>query len=227
MQRRLCTCWLSAPISILRLWYLSCLPCLPPVYHTDHDLLSGRKLPVIRRVPRWRCWGRRLSAMTKSAIISGPGCYWYSCQTSASPSVWWGMLPDGGASRCRSTMPLPALSGPLSWRWRRGLCSATPRSCRPPRCSGACWCGRRVVGQLLYVEPGATQVDAGTLGHCEYRTMSPPGCWLTLPSGKEQPHWPSFISGALRSWPRCGSIAAGSPAPDKRQMIAGGSAQSE
>ncbi len=64
-----------------------------PLYITlIYDLLSGRKL-------RWgyllsaalAVLGRRLSAMTKSAIISGPGCYWYSCQTSASPSVWWGI----------------------------------------------------------------------------------------------------------------------------------------
>ena len=62
-----------------------------PLYITlIYDLLSGRKL-------RWgyllsaalAVLGRRLSAMTKSAIISGPGCYWCSCQTSASLSAWW------------------------------------------------------------------------------------------------------------------------------------------
>lgn len=68
---------------------------------------------------------------------------------------------------------------------------------------------------------GATQVDAGTLGIMN-NVHVPAGLLVNLAIWQEQPHWPSFISGALVIWPRCGSIAAGSlRTPDKRQMIAG------
>lgn len=68
---------------------------------------------------------------------------------------------------------------------------------------------------------GATQVDAGTLGIMN-NVHVPAGLLVNLAIWQEQPHWPSFISGALVIPPRCGSIAAGSlRTPDKRQMIAG------
>lgn len=68
---------------------------------------------------------------------------------------------------------------------------------------------------------GATQVDAGTLGimnnmHVPAGLLVNPAIW------HQQPHWPTFITGALVIPPHCGCIVSGSlRALHKRQMIAG------
>lgn len=50
----------------------------------------------------------------------------------------------------------------------------------------------------------------------------PAGLLVNLAIWQEQPHWPSFISGALVILASLWSIDAGSlRTPDKRQMIAG------
>jgi hypothetical protein len=53
-----------------------------------------------------------------------------------------------GYKRLMETRPMPQHNafawfymGPRSSRWRRGLCSVTRKSCRPPPCSGAFWSG--------------------------------------------------------------------------------------
>ena len=115
-----------------------------PLYITlIYDLLSGRKLR----------WGYLLSA---ALAVLGAAIIRYD---KVSDHFWTGLLLVQlsnlcfaigmvGYKRLMEVRPMPQhnafacfMSGPLSWRWRRGLCSATPRSCRPPRCSGACWCG--------------------------------------------------------------------------------------
>ncbi|STU81644.1 transporter 10 TMS drug/metabolite exporter (DME) family [Klebsiella pneumoniae] len=115
-----------------------------PLYITlIYDLLSGRKLR----------WGYLLSA---ALAVLGAAIIRYD---KVSDHFWTGLLLVQlsnlcfaigmvGYKRLMEVRPMPQHNafawfyvGPLSWRWRRGLCSATPRSCRPPRCSGACWCG--------------------------------------------------------------------------------------
>ncbi len=140
---------------------------------------------------------------------------------------------DGGASDAAAQcLCLGSMSGPLSWRWRRGLCSATPRSCRPPRCAWSeRWCGSAwwLPGWVtLCGTHGATQVDAGTLGIMN-NVHVPAGLLVNLAIWQEQPHWPSFISGALvipaSLWVHRRWVAphSGQTADDRRR----GSAQSE
>ena len=75
---------------------------------------------------------------------------------------------------------------------------------------------------------GATQVDAGTLGIMN-NVHVPAGLLVNLAIWQEQPHWPSFISGALvilaSLWVHRRWVAphSGQTAGDRRR----GSAQSE
>jgi drug/metabolite transporter (DMT)-like permease len=75
---------------------------------------------------------------------------------------------------------------------------------------------------------GATQVDAGTLGIMN-NVHVPAGLLVNLAIWQEQPHWPSFISGALvilaSLWVHRRWVAphSGQTADDRRR----GSAQSE
>ncbi len=204
-----------------------------PLYITlIYDLLSGRKLR----------WGYLLSA---ALAVLGAAIIRYD---KVSDHFWTGLLLVQlsnlcfaigmvGYKRLMEVRPMPqhnafagSMSGPLSWRWRRGLCSATPRSCRPPRCSGACWCGSAwwLPGWVTLCGTMAPPVDAGTLGIMN-NVHVPAGLLVNLAIWQEQPHWPSFISGALvipaSLWVHRRWVAphSGQTADDRRR----GSAQSE
>ncbi len=71
------------------------------------------------------------------------------------------------------------------------------QSCRKPRCNGAFWCFSAWWRPALATLCGtmALPVDAGTLGIMNNMHV-PAGLLVNLAIWHQQPHWPSFITGA-------------------------------
>lgn len=172
-----------------------------PLYITlIYDLLSGRKLR----------WGYLLSA---GLAVLGAAIIRYD---KVSDHFWTGLLLVQlsnlsfaigmvGYKRLMELRPMPQHNafawfymGLSRWQWRHGLCWAIRRGCQPqPYSGGLVWLGVAASGLGYFMwNYGATQVDAGTLGIMN-NVHVPAGLLVNLAIWQEQPHWPSFITGAL------------------------------
>jgi drug/metabolite transporter (DMT)-like permease len=110
-----------------------------------------------------------------------------------------------GYKRLMETRPMPQHNafawfymGAFWWRWRPGLCWVTAKLPTTTLQWGVLvWLGVVASGLGYFMwNYGATQVDAGTLGIMN-NVHVPAGLLVNLAIWQEQPHWPSFIIGAL------------------------------
>ncbi len=110
-----------------------------------------------------------------------------------------------GYKRLMETRPMPQHNA-FAWFYLGAFLVAViawfllgnARKCRKPRCNGAFWCFLAWwlgIGYFMW-NYGATQVDAGTLGIMNNMHV-PAGLLVNLAIWHQQPHWPTFITGAL------------------------------